>query len=112
MCGSHWLSPRSGDRGAGAMAMVLLAWLVRPWRVLAAASAATQAAYMLLWPAVHESPRWLLVAGRKVRAPLPAPVQPRRHFGEGAAEHASLCAPTCCHMTCWDAPHSAVPALP
>lgn len=40
---------------------------VRPWRPLMVFAALPMAAYLLLWPAVLESPRWLLVAGRKVR---------------------------------------------
>lgn len=50
----------------GACLTALIAWSVRPWRPLMALAALPMAAYLLLWPAVHESPRWLLVAGRKV----------------------------------------------
>lgn len=50
----------------GACLLALMAWVVRPWRPLMVFAALPMAAYLLLWPAVHESPRWLLVAGRKV----------------------------------------------
>lgn len=49
----------------GSMAAVFLAWLVRPWRLLSLSSSAPQGLFLLLWPVVRESPRWLLVAGRK-----------------------------------------------
>ena len=39
---------------------------VPQWRPLVALAALPMAMYMLLFPAVQESPRWLLVAGRKV----------------------------------------------
>lgn len=52
----------------GSLTTVLLAWLIRPWRLLALSSAVPQGIFLLLWPAVRESPRWLLVAGRKGEA--------------------------------------------
>ena len=50
----------------GACLLAPMAALVRPWRPLLVFASLPMAAYLLLWPAVHESPRWLLVAGRKV----------------------------------------------
>ena len=50
----------------GACLLAPMAFLVRPWRPLLVFASLPMAAYLLLWPAVHESPRWLLVAGRKV----------------------------------------------
>lgn len=61
----------------GACLLAPMAFLVRPWRPLLVLASLPMAAYLLLWPAVHESPRWLLVAGRKVAAEaeaLPVPL--------------------------------------
>lgn len=44
--------------------LVLIAYVARPWRVLSFTVAVVNAAQLLLWPFLPESPRWLLVRGR------------------------------------------------
>lgn len=50
----------------GACLAVLLAWVVPGWRALSLLSALGSLAFMATWSYVHESPRWLLLRGRKV----------------------------------------------
>jgi hypothetical protein len=45
----------------GEFVLVLLAYLLRPWRALSFACAGLNAVFLLAWFAVPESPRWLLV---------------------------------------------------
>lgn len=53
---------------AGEFALVGVAAAFRPWRSLCFACAAINACALLLWPLLPESPRWLLVRGRKAEA--------------------------------------------
>ncbi|PNW78695.1 hypothetical protein CHLRE_09g387060v5 [Chlamydomonas reinhardtii] len=48
----------------GEFVLVLIAYVARPWRVLSFTVAVVNAAQLLLWPFLPESPRWLLVRGR------------------------------------------------
>ncbi|EFJ44180.1 hypothetical protein VOLCADRAFT_95576 [Volvox carteri f. nagariensis] len=52
----------------GEFVLVLVAFIARPWRVLCFACAVVNAAMLFLWPTLPESPRWLLVKGRKDEA--------------------------------------------
>lgn len=52
----------------GEFVLVGIAAAFRPWRALCFACAAVNAAALGLWPLLPESPRWLLVRGRKAEA--------------------------------------------
>lgn len=50
----------------GASLAALLAWALPGWRALSLVAALASLAYVASWSFVHESPRWLLLRGRKV----------------------------------------------
>jgi hypothetical protein len=52
----------------GEFALVVFAVSIKPWKGHFAAAAVLGAAFLLLWPLLPESARWLLVQGRKEEA--------------------------------------------
>ncbi|GFR46601.1 hypothetical protein Agub_g8204 [Astrephomene gubernaculifera] len=53
---------------AGEFLLVLVAYVARPWRSLCFTCSVLNAVLLLLWPTLSESPRWLLVRGRREEA--------------------------------------------
>ena len=58
---------------------------VPAWRSLTLLAAALVGSYVITWPYLSESPRWLLAVGRRVRGS--APSAPSLHFSFFCPQH-------------------------